>query len=577
MVAGGKLVLSLFVVVNICVRGDQGCDGVGGRCVDYRYYRCEGLFQNGRCNGGWMRKCCMPVKTPETCGGLGGFCGWPSDHNKRIDSDGVTETLADWSSATNLPADSATCALAKDDWCVSTPHGTWSNNCSSNTFCEGGSPNWDTGGVPFLASESPGFVPSKPLGCPAYGDMAMSCFVLADKKDEALELPEPPANINTYGHAMLEDSCNMQGYDSGAGGADGSPCGYAKVVKAVGGPGYDFAQHSWMAAQGVVTEVVPNVWDMDSPADCIKLCRTTPKCSSWVFDPLAQGKGRCILKHAHDHPLTCAPLFSQQKEDIAGVPECSTHCFLDGMDTGSSENCGYSPEVKVFGSPGYNFSSHSWITSKGIPTEAVSLDSPGDCQSLCAANNPCAYFVYKPEAQPGKNRCILKGAYTDMSCPNYINHPGGIAGPANCETTCGLKNYDYGALPTVPECGYAEVVKVFGGPDFDFSKMSWIASQGVPTETTPDLNTPMDCKDLCVGNPPCAYWVYAPGSQGIGRCILKKAFAVKTCTPLYTWSVGDISGPIDCTFEDEKGSTCGDVRNRYREHGCCGTPAKMWA
>ncbi|CAK0896616.1 unnamed protein product [Prorocentrum cordatum] len=255
-------------------------------------------------------------------------------------------------------------------------------------------------------------------------------------------------------------------------------------------------------------------------------------------------------------------------------------CLKPGYDMGDSANsCGYAPEVKVFGGPGYDFSAHSWIASKGITTEAVGaaedLDSATDCQALCLGAG-ADYFAYDPVAL-----CVCKAEYAEASCyPLYAPYESSsamIAGPASCGT-CFRVDHDMGA--DFNGCGYAPEVKVFGGPGYDFSAHSWIASKGITTEAVgaaEDLDSATDCQALCLGAG-ADYFAYDP----VALCVCKAEYAEASCYPLYApyeSSSAMIAGPASCgtcfRVDHDMGADFNGRRSGGRARLCHGLPGPL--
>ncbi|CAK0896615.1 unnamed protein product [Prorocentrum cordatum] len=249
-------------------------------------------------------------------------------------------------------------------------------------------------------------------------------------------------------------------------------------------------------------------------------------------------------------------------------------CLKPGYDMGDSANsCGYAPEVKdldsatdcqalclgagadyfaydpvkVFGGPGYDFSAHSWIASKGITTEAVGaadeLDSAMDCQALCLGAG-ADYFAYEPG-----QLCVCKeiDGYSDASCVLYGLNAGApdiTSGPTQCPG-CIMDGYDAAGSANI--CGYAVEVKIVATTGYDFSEPSWIATKGIPTAHTDNLRTPYDCRMLCMAETGCAFFAFDAMKQpGKGFCVLKQAYSHPSCEPQYGADDDIASGPLLC-------------------------------
>ncbi|CAK0896614.1 unnamed protein product [Prorocentrum cordatum] len=329
-------------------------------------------------------------------------------------------------------------------------------------------------------------------------------------------------------------TCLKPGYDMGD---SANSCGYAPEVKVFGGPGYDFSAHSWIASKGITTEAVGAAEDLDSATDCQALCLGAGA-DYFAYDPVAL----CVCK-AEYAEASCYPLYAPYESSsamIAGPASCGT-CFRVDHDMGADFNgCGYAPEVKIFGGPGYDFSAHSWIASKGITTEAVGaagdLDSATDCQELCFGAG-AAYFAYEPD-----QLCVCKDPYEASNCTLFGERTNITAGPTVCQDC--FRGSDMGA--DFNGCGYASEVKVFGGPGYDFSAHSWIASKGITTEAVgaaDELDSAMDCQALCLGAG-ADYFAYEPGQL----CVCKDGYSDASCV-LYGLNAGapDItSGPTQC-------------------------------
>ncbi|CAK0896608.1 unnamed protein product [Prorocentrum cordatum] len=334
-------------------------------------------------------------------------------------------------------------------------------------------------------------------------------------------------------------TCLKPGYDMGD---SANSCGYAPEVKVFGGPGYDFSAHSWIASKGITTEAVGAAEDLDSATDCQALCLGAGA-DYFAYDPVAL----CVCK-AEYAEASCYPLYAPYESSsamIAGPASCGT-CFRVDHDMGADFNgCGYAPEVKVFGGPGYDFSAHSWIASKGITTEAVGaadeLDSAMDCQALCLGAG-ADYFAYEPG-----QLCVCKDGYSDASCVLYGLNAGApdiTSGPTQCPG-CIMDGYDAAGSANI--CGYAVEVKIVATTGYDFSEPSWIATKGIPTAHTDNLRTPYDCRMLCMAETGCAFFAFDAMKQpGKGFCVLKQAYSHPSCEPQYGADDDIASGPLLC-------------------------------
>ncbi|CAK0896606.1 unnamed protein product [Prorocentrum cordatum] len=331
-------------------------------------------------------------------------------------------------------------------------------------------------------------------------------------------------------------TCLKPGYDMGD---SANSCGYAPEVKIFGGPGYDFSAHSWIASKGITTEAVGAAGDLDSATDCQELCFGAGA-AYFAYEP----DQLCVCKDPYE--ASNCTLFGERTNITAGPTVCQD-CFR-GSDMGADFNgCGYASEVKVFGGPGYDFSAHSWIASKGITTEAVGaadeLDSAMDCQALCLGAG-ADYFAYEPG-----QLCVCKeiDGYSDASCVLYGLNAGApdiTSGPTQCPG-CIMDGYDAAGSANI--CGYAVEVKIVATTGYDFSEPSWIATKGIPTAHTDNLRTPYDCRMLCMAETGCAFFAFDAMKQpGKGFCVLKQAYSHPSCEPQYGADDDIASGPLLC-------------------------------
>eukprot|EP00930_Biecheleria_cincta_P080831 TRINITY_DN692_c0_g1_i6.p1 TRINITY_DN692_c0_g1~~TRINITY_DN692_c0_g1_i6.p1 ORF type:complete len:490 (-),score=93.55 TRINITY_DN692_c0_g1_i6:134-1603(-) len=343
-------------------------------------------------------------------------------------------------------------------------------------------------------------------------------------------------------------------------GGSANSCGYAKEVKIFAQPGYSFSAHSWIASKNIPTEHAATATELDTASDCQMLCLKSEA------DVFAFELGRlCVCKSGYEKSM-CMPLYQAKANTTAGPTVCSP-CFKNKDVGGSFSGCGYQTEVKIFGGPNVNFSSHSWIASKGISTEKTStpeeLDTASECQMLCLKSG-ADFFAFELG-----DLCVCKKAYTNTAClPLYkptSDDATKISGPTKCDSCLMMDSDTAGGANA---CGYGKEVKVFGGSGYDFSKSSWIAAKGIETEEVAGLSTAEHCRHFCATTK-AGLFVFAPKSQGIGRCICKEAYAHPMCFPVYQDSMDDVSGPVLC-----EGSTCGKLKEYYREQKCCGMPDK---
>jgi hypothetical protein len=107
------------------------------------------------------------------------------------------------------------------------------------------------------------------------------------------------------GPERCDSLCHKVHYDVGG---VANACGYAKVVKFYGSPGFDFSSFPWLAEQGVPTESVGSQGELDEIADCQGLCGLTLGCDYFVFDFACQKGSCCTLKESYDK-ASCAPLY----------------------------------------------------------------------------------------------------------------------------------------------------------------------------------------------------------------------------------------------------------------------------
>jgi len=344
-------------------------------------------------------------------------------------------------------------------------------------------------------------------------------------------------------------------------GADFNGCGYAPEVKVFAGPGYDFSSHSWIASKEIPTKAVGSAGELDTPTDCQELCFGSGA-AYFTYEP----DRLCVCKDGYEDAAGCAVFGA--RENITAGPTVCTECLQGGDMGGGFNSCGYAPEVKIFGGPGYNFSSHSWIASKEIPTEAVGtaedLDTATDCQELCLGAE-AAYFAY----EPGK-LCVCKNGYSksDEDCkPLYglnTGSPDITSGPTQCPG-CVMDGYD--AAGSANLCGYGKEAKIFAATGYDFSKKSWIASKGIPTEHTENLRTPYDCRMLCMDEAGCAFFAFDALES---FCVLKMAYDHPSCAPQYQAHHEIASGPVHCGSK----VSCGALKKYYKTSKCCGMPEK---
>ena len=335
--------------------------------------------------------------------------------------------------------------------------------------------------------------------------------------------------------ATARATCLKPGYDVGSG---ANSCGYAAERKVFAGPGYDFTAHSWIASKGVPAEAVGTPGELDTAAECQALCHTAGA-DYFAFEP-----GRlCVCKEAYSE-ASCLPLFTPYEDNPAMVsgPSSCNLCFREEHDMGGDFNsCGYAQEHKVYAGPGYDFTAHSWIASKGVPTESVAtaeaLDTAAECQELCYGAG-ADYFAYEP-----LKLCVCKNEYEATGCiGTYGQKADTTAGPTTCTSSECFQLADVGG--GFNSCGYATEIKIFAMTGYNFADHSWIESKGIPTEAVSDLDDPTSCQKLCL-SAGAAYFAYEPAAL----CVCKAAYAESGCSPLYALEAGapDItSGPTQC-------------------------------